>query len=242
MRRNVSGSAGRARPMAPDPAHLLEIDRRLREAYGVPPLPRRDPLDELILTILSQNTNDRNRDQAYQRLRAQFPTWEAVRDAPEEAVIEAIRPAGLAPTKGPRLQAVLRQINAQQGRLSLDFLRDLPPEAARSWLLAIPGVGPKTAAIVLLFSLGVPAFPVDTHIHRVTQRLGLIPPGTSREAAHTLLEALIPPALYGPLHLNLIELGRRACHARHPDHEHCPVRDLCPLGQRAAAVPASSSS
>lgn len=211
--------------MAPD--NIYELDQRLRAAYGTPVAPWRDPLDELMLTILSQNTNDRNRDLAYQRLRARFPTWEAVRDAPTEAVIEAIRPAGLAPTKGPRMQAVLRQLSAERGQLNLDFLRELPPAEARAWLRSIPGVGPKTAAIVLLFSLDVPAFPVDTHIHRVTQRLGLIPAGTSREAAHDLLEALVPPELYVTLHLNLIELGRRACHARQPNHDRCPLRDLC---------------
>lgn len=209
------------------PEQIEELDRRLRAAYGTPVIPRRDPLAELVLTILSQNTNDRNRDLAYQRLRARFPTWEAVRDAAEHEVIEAIRPAGLAPTKGPRIQAVLRRLSAERGTLSLEFLRVLSPAEARAWLLSIPGVGPKTAAIVLLFSLDRPAFPVDTHIHRVTQRLGLIPSGTSREAAHEMLERMIPPALYGSLHLNLIELGRRACHARQPDHAACPVRDLC---------------
>ncbi len=216
---------------------IRTLDQRLRAAYGTPQAPQRDPLDELVLTILSQNTNDRNRDLAYQRLRATFPTWEAVRDAPTEEVIAAIRPAGLAPTKGPRIQAILRELSARYGRPTLDFLRALPPDEARTWLRAVPGVGPKTAAIVLLFSLGVPAFPVDTHIHRVTQRLGLIPAGTSREAAHAQLEALVPPDLYTTLHLNLIELGRRVCHARQPDHEHCPVRDLCAYVQSQAPSP-----
>ncbi|HOT92743.1 MAG TPA: endonuclease III [Anaerolineae bacterium] len=213
---------------APTSETMREIHRRLREAYGDPPHhPDGDPLAALVNTILSQNTNDRNRDIAFARLRTQFPTWEAVRDAPPEAIIEAIRPAGLAPSKGPHIQAALRQITAERGTLSLDFLATLPLEEARQWLLRLNGVGPKTAAIVLLFALGRPTFPVDTHIHRVTRRLGLIPEHTSREKAHGLLEMLVPPELYWSLHLNLIAHGRQVCHARNPECAGCVLQDMC---------------
>jgi len=207
---------------------ILKIHDLLAKTYDLSSwTPNLDPLSELVNTILSQNTNDRNRDTAFNRLRAQFPAWEAVRDAPIEAIIEAIRPAGLAPSKGPRIQAALRQITAERGELSLDFLRDLPLEEARAWLLDLNGVGPKTAAIVLLFAMGRPAFPVDTHIHRVTRRLGLIPQKTSREKAHTLLEAQVPQDLYFPLHIEFIEHGRTVCLARKPQCEACVLRDLC---------------
>ncbi len=210
-------------------ARAAEIHRRLLEVYGRPewrqPL---QPLDELVSTILSQNTNDRNRDAAFEALKARFSSWEAVRDAPADAVIEAIRPAGLANQKGPRIQAVLRQITAERGQLDLDFLREYPPEEAHAWLMRFNGVGRKTAAIVLQFALGKPAFPVDTHIYRVSGRLGLRPPGMTVEQAHDHLAALFPPEDYGPAHLNLIRLGREVCHARKPDCPRCPLRDLCP--------------
>lgn len=215
-------------PDTPSTATIIEIHRTLRDCYGDPPhRPDGDPLAALVNTILSQNTNDRNRDMAFAALRARFPTWEAVRDAPSEAIIDAIRPAGLAPTKGPNIQAALRQITAERGELSLAFLETLPLEDARQWLTQLNGVGPKTAAIVLLFALGRPAFPVDTHVHRVTRRLGLIPQHTSREKAHSLLEALVPPELYWTLHLNLIAHGRQVCHARQPACAECPLQSRC---------------
>lgn len=203
------------------------IHQRLVEKYGEPRWAPRDPIAILISTILSQNTNDLNRDRAYERLRERFPTWEAVRDAPPEDLVAAIRPAGLAPTKAPRIQEALQRIWAERGRFSLDFLADMPLEEARAWLLSIPGIGPKTAAIVLLFAFGRPAFPVDTHIHRVSRRLGLIPARASREQAHALLEELIPPELYYPLHLNLIALGRDVCHPRNPECGRCVLREEC---------------
>ncbi len=210
----------------------LEVHQRLVEKHGEPVRnPEKTPLSQLINTILSQNTNDQNRDLAFKQLRQRFPTWEEVRDAPEDKVIEAIRPAGLAPTKGPRIQAVLKKLSEEQGALSLDFLCDLSLEEAKRWLLDLKGVGPKTAAIVLLFALGRPAFPVDTHVHRVSTRLGLIPEGTSREKAHTLLEALIPEAIYYPFHLNLIQHGREVCTARTPHCEICHLRELCDFAQ-----------
>lgn len=207
---------------------VLEIHRLLVEQYGERPHnPDHAPLAALVNTILSQNTNDRNRDVAFQQLRERFPTWEAVRDAPLDAVIDAIRPAGLAPTKGPHIQSALRRITAEQGTLSLDFLDEMPLEEARTWLLELKGVGPKTAAIVLLFSLGRPAFPVDTHVHRITRRLGLIPQKTSREKAHTLLEALVPVELYWNFHLNVIAHGRHVCRARQPQCEACTLQNHC---------------
>lgn len=206
----------------------MAVHQVLVEHYGNPtwrnPLP---PLDELVSTILSQNTNDINRDRAYNALQARFPDWEAVRDAPESEVIEAIRSAGLANQKGPRIQAVLRQITAEVGCLDLGFLKELPADQAQEWMLRFNGVGPKTAAIVLLFSLDKPAFPVDTHIYRVTGRIGLRPAKMSVEAAHEHLAALFPPDTYYAAHLNLIRLGREICQARQPRCPQCPLKELC---------------
>jgi len=209
-------------------AKALQVHQRLLDLYGEPlwrnPLPA---LDELVSTILSQNTNDNNRDRAFAALVAAFPTWEAVRDAPEAAVIEAIRPAGLANQKGPRIQAVLRAITAERGALDLRFLEDYSAEAAMAWLLKFKGVGPKTATIVLQFALGKPAFPVDTHIHRISGRLGLRPEKMSADQAHPHLAALFPPETYYAAHLNIIRLGREICAARKPACERCPLQDLC---------------
>jgi endonuclease-3 len=205
-----------------------QVHQRLLDFYGQPtwrnPLP---PLDELVSTILSQNTNDTNRDRAFAALRRRFPTWEQVRDAEPGAVVAAIRPAGLANQKGPRIQTVLKEIMAERGSLDLTFLKELPLEEARSWLMKFKGVGPKTAAIVLLFSLGRPAFPVDTHIYRVTGRIGLRPEEMSVEEAHPYLEGLFPAQAYYAAHLNLIRLGREVCAARRPECERCPLRRLC---------------
>jgi endonuclease-3 len=181
----------------------------------------------LVSTILSQNTNDVNRDRAFGRLREQFADWGSVRDAELEAVKEAIAVAGLANHKGPAIQRALRTITERRGVLSLEFLRDLPVGEAKSWLTAIKGVGPKTASIVLLFSLGMPAFPVDTHVHRVTGRLGLIGPKVSREQAHTVLEELLPAELYYPFHLNVIRHGREVCAARTPRCDACVLAEMC---------------
>jgi endonuclease-3 len=206
-----------------------EVHRRLLAFYGRPewraPL---QPLDELVSTILSQNTNDRNRDLAYNRLREALPTWEAVRDADPQPVIEAVRSAGLANQKGPRIQGVLRQISAERGNLDLNFLKELPQAEAHAWLVRFKGVGPKTAAIVLQFSLGMAAFPVDTHVHRVSGRLGLRPPKMNAEQAHPFLAALFAAEDYGPAHLNIIRLGREMCHARKPECPRCPLREICP--------------
>jgi endonuclease-3 len=217
----------------PPAKRALQIHEVLLEFYGEPiwrnPLPA---IDELVSTILSQNTNDINRDRGFQALRAQFGTWEEVRDAPPQDVIEAIRPAGLANQKGPRIQQVLRSITEERGQLDLSFLEDLSVEEARAWLTRFNGVGPKTAAIVLCFSLGKPAFPVDTHIYRVTGRIGLRPERMTVEQAHPHLERLFPPETYYPAHLNIIRLGREICQARRPRCEVCPLINLCDYGQK----------
>lgn len=216
----------------PTPAALarraLRIHQLLLDHYGEPtwrePLPA---IDELVSTILSQNTNDANRDRAFEALRQFFPTWEAVRDAPGGVVMDAIRPAGLANQKGPRIQQVLRAITQERGSLDLGFLRSWPREAARAWLKKFNGVGPKTAAIVLQFSLGIPAFPVDTHVYRVTGRLGLRPDKMPVEEAHEYFERLLPPEAYYAAHLNLIRHGREVCHAQRPECEKCILRRNC---------------
>ena len=206
----------------------LKIHNTLLQAFGEPiwrnPLPA---IDELVSTILSQNTNDVNRDRGFNALRAKLPTWESVRDAKAEDVIAAIRPAGLANQKGPRIQQVLRAITEERGSLDLNFLADLPVEEARAWLTKFNGVGPKTAAIVLCFSLNMPAFPVDTHIYRVSGRTGLRPEKMTVEQAHPHLESVFPPETYYAAHLNLIRLGREVCGAHKPNCPKCPINKLC---------------
>jgi endonuclease-3 len=194
--------------------HAIAIHDTLIAYYGVPewrdPKP---PVDELVSTILSQNTNDLNRDKAFEALQKQYPTWEAVRDAETQEVINTIRTAGLANQKGPRIQNALKEITSTCGTINLDFLADLSADEARHWLMQFKGVGPKTAAIVLLFSLNLPAFPVDTHIYRVTGRLGLRPIKMNAEQAHNYLANLFPAETYFAAHLNIIRLGREICHA-----------------------------
>lgn len=208
--------------------HARKIHETLLESFGEPiwrnPLPA---IDELVSTILSQNTNDINRDRGFNALRAKFPTWEAVRDASADDVINAISVAGLANQKGPRIQHVLHSITEERGSLNLDFLAGLPIEEARAWLTKFNGVGPKTAAIVLCFSLNMPAFPVDTHIYRVTGRIGLRPEKMTVEQAHPYLESVFPPETYYAAHLNLIRLGREICRARKPNCPQCPIIKLC---------------
>ncbi len=204
--------------------HLLEA------MYGAPAWGRkRAPVDELISTILSQNTNDANRDRAFTALKMRFTSWEDVLAAPVADIVAAIRPAGLGPQKGPRIRSVLYTIKEARGRIELDFLRGRPPDEARTWLRKLPGVGPKTAAIVMLFALDLPAFPVDTHVHRVSGRLGLRPERMTADAAHEHLAGLFDPEQYASAHLNLIRLGREVCHARKPDCPLCALRRMCPF-------------
>ena len=212
----------------------LEVHQRLLARYGEPSWQEQLPiLDELISTILSQNTNDTNRDRAFRQLKERFATWEDVRDAETSEVITAIRSAGLANQKGSRIRKILGQITAARGSLDLDFLRSLTADDAMKWLLQFKGVGPKTASIVLLFSLGKPAFPVDTHIYRVTGRIGLRPEKMTHEQAHLHLAELFPPETYPAAHLNIIRLGREVCHPREPECEVCVLQSLCDYYQKS---------
>ena len=205
-----------------------KIHQALIAHYGEPkwrnPLPA---IDELVSTILSQNTNDNNRDRAFDTLRERYPTWELVRDADIEHVIDAIRVAGLANQKGPRIQNVLRKITELRGDINIDFLSAYSPQDAYDWLLQFKGVGPKTASIVLQFALGLPAFPVDTHVYRVSGRLGLRPLQMNVEKAHSHLAEQFPPESYYAAHLNIIRLGREICQARRINCEICPLQALC---------------
>jgi endonuclease-3 len=217
-----------------DRRRLRKITDRLANEYGRPVLrPHRRPIDELILTVLSQNTNDRNRDVAYFRLRERFPSWDAVREAPIEEIEEAIRPGGLAPTKSVRIQAILDAI----GEDDLLWLADAPLDEAREYLVGLPGVGRKTAACVLLFSFGRPDVPVDTHVYRVGGRLGLWPAKTPLVKAHDELSRLCGDdgEFAYETHVLLIRHGRRTCVARAPRCSECPLRRICPEGRRRLA-------
>ncbi|MEZ4515528.1 MAG: endonuclease III [Chloroflexota bacterium] len=214
--------------LAPLREKYAAVFDRLVQTYGRPEWsPHAPPVDEQVMTILSQNTADINTARAFVALRDRFPDWTEVMDAPVEEVIEAIRPAGLANQKGPRIQNALRTIWQERGELSLDFLNEMPLEQAEAWLTHIKGVGRKTAAIVMLFAFGRPAFPVDTHVHRVTGRLGLIPEGMSADKAHDWLAKLGDPDTFYPMHIDLIRHGREVCRARSPLCERCPLTDLC---------------
>jgi endonuclease-3 len=200
----------------------------LSEEYGEPGWRRHlPPVDELVSTILSQNTSDINRDKAFYALKDRYPDWDSVIQAPVEDIRDTIRPAGLANQKAPRIQNALREVKGQNGQLSLDFLEEMSVEVALDWLMAIKGVGRKTASIILLFAYGRPAFPVDTHVHRVTGRLGLIGPKVSADKAHAILERMGSPESYYAFHLNLIRHGRQVCAARKPDCQNCPLTAYC---------------
>jgi endonuclease-3 len=217
-----------------DRRRLRTITDRLAKEYGRPVLrPHQAPIDELVLTVLSQNTNDRNRDVAYFRLRARFPSWDAVREAPVEEIEDAIRPGGLAPTKSVRIHQILDAI----GEDDLLWLADAPLDAAREYLVGLPGVGRKTAACVLLFSFGRPDVPVDTHVYRVGERLGLWPAKTPLVKAHDELSRLVGDdgEFAYETHVLLIRHGRRTCVARSPRCPDCPLRRICPEGRRRLA-------
>jgi endonuclease-3 len=228
----------------------------LRAMYGTPEWQRvYDPTSELILTILSANSADINAEKAFDALCRQWPPsthdhqtdagpvyrsgwggvgiqestadWAAIADAPLDELINVIRPGGLAPTKAPRIQAVVRKIFEERGDFSLEFLGAMAPQDALAWLTAIPGIGRKTASVVLLFSFGMPLMPVDRHIERVAIRIGLIPPRKTAEQAHDYLQALIPDELVHEAHVNLITHGRRTCHAQRPEHDRCAIAARC---------------
>ncbi len=185
------------------------------------------PMDELVSCILSQNTNDNNRDRAFDALQARYATWQAVVDADTDELIDTIRPAGLANQKGPRIQRVLARIHEERGAYDIEFLRDMPQDEAINWLTSLDGVGPKTAAIVLCFGFGLPAFPVDTHVHRLSKRIGFIEENVNAEKAHTLMEAIVPPEDRYAFHIYLIRHGRQTCSARKPACERCPITAYC---------------
>jgi endonuclease-3 len=213
-----------------DRRRLRKITDRLANEYGRPVLrPHRRPIDELVLTVLSQNTNDRNRDVAYARLGECFSSWDDVRDAPVADVEEAIRPGGLAPTKARRIQEILRAL----GDDDLSWLETAPVEEGRDYLCSLPGVGRKTAACVLLFSYGRHDIPVDTHVYRVGTRLGLFRPGASLDEAHDEILRLADPDDAYELHVSLIRHGRRTCTAQSPRCPECPLLSLCPYGREA---------
>jgi endonuclease-3 len=212
----------------PTRRRVRAIRDRLRAAYGKPvEHPHRAPVDELILTVLSQNTNDRNRDVAYARLTARFDSWDAVRDAPTIEVEDAIRPGGLAPTKAVRIQEILRALDGDD----LSELATEPLADARERLVELPGVGRKTAACVLLFSFGRPDIPVDTHVTRSGPRPARAPPGAPPAAPHDELLRLVDPEDAYEIHVSLIRHGRRTCAARNPRCHECPLLSLCPYGK-----------
>jgi endonuclease-3 len=230
-RASVRGRAQEWTP--PRAARVARIRDRLRAVYGIPSMaPHGDPIAELILTVLSQSTNDRNRDVAYLRLRERLPRWETVRDAPLAEVEEAIRPGGISKVKSARIQAILRAISDEprdpRHELSLEWMASAPIEQARDYLTALPGVGRKTAACVLLFAYGRRDVPVDTHVSRVGTRLGLLRAGAPFEQLHDAMLALTPPGEELELHVNLLRHGRRTCHARSPACPRCALARMCP--------------
>lgn len=212
-------------PLLPIP----QIIERLESAYGAPKWQARyTPISELVYTLLSQNTSDKNSQPAFRRLQETFSRWELMIEAQESDIAAAIRSGGLSQVKAPRLKQILQQIRLQRGKLELDFLREMPLSEAKKWLMGLPGVGPKTAACVLLFSLGMPALPVDTHVHRVSWRLGLIDKSISREKSHEILESMIPPKDVYRFHVLFIQHGRQTCKAQRPRCQVCVINDICP--------------
>ena len=208
------------------------INRLVKEAPLTPWRPTGDPVTELVLTLLSQNTSDTNSGRAFQQLLARYPDWDAVLASDPAELEETIRPGGLAPTKAKRMRELLTQLRARLGpEWDASLLATLPIGEAKEWLVSLPGVGPKTAACVLLFSLGRDALPVDTHVHRVSQRLGLIGAKINAVKAHDALEAQLPPARYYDFHVSIIRHGRRVCHARRPRCGECVLRDRCPSAE-----------
>jgi endonuclease-3 len=217
-------------------ARLGAVARRLATRFGTPGLCGHEtsPVDNLVLTILSQNTNDANRDRAFASLKKRYPTIPRLAAAKPAELEDAIRAGGLARTKAASILSALSRLKEERGGYSLDFLRSMPLEDARAYLTSFGGVGVKTANILLLFSLGFPAFPVDTHILRVTKRLGLAPANATLAKAALLLEPHVPAGAHVPLHLNLIRLGRELCRPRNPLCASCPLLPACPTGAKAA--------
>ncbi len=206
-----------------------EIVRRLSALYGEPVWRSRgDAMTELVFTILSQNTSDTNSGRAFTRLRTRYPIWEELMAADPGQIEAEIQVGGLARVKAPRIKAILEEVWRRCGSFDLSFLGEMPLAEAKQWLRSLAGVGPKTAACVLMFALGRPALPVDTHVHRVAQRLGLVPAKAGAAPAHDLLEAMLQPEEVFPFHVSLIEHGRRLCRAQRPLCPECPLQDGCP--------------
>ena len=215
----------------PSPAVVAEVHRRLRAQQGkFTPKPALPALDEVVATVLSQHTSDINSGRAFARLKKTFPNWEQVADAPTEDLADAIRSGGIAEQKARRIKQVLAAIEEREGKVSLDRLAELEDADATAYLESLPGVGPKTAACVLVFSLGRAAFPVDTHVHRIAIRLGWIPAKTTAGAAHRLLAQIVPPPIRYDLHIALVTHGRTVCRAQRPRCDQCVLRDLCAFG------------
>lgn len=217
------------------PGLLPDVLSGLRSLYGTPRWrPRLDPIDELVTTILSQNTSDTNAARAFAALRARYADWASVESAPVRSLAATIRSGGLAAQKAPRIKRALRAIRLHAGAYDLSFLKAMEPLAARAWLTAIPGIGPKTASIVLLFCYGAPLMLVDTHVERVSKRIGIIPEGASLAFAHDAWIGLVDPSLMYEAHVALIRHGRGNCTARRPDCANCPVRARCRFIDRRA--------
>lgn len=218
------------RGRAPSAETVREIYRRLKRALGPLDPPRRlDPIEELVLTVLSQNTSDVNRDRAFEAMRSAYPSWEALAGAHERELAAAIRPGGLSNVKAPRILSILAEIRDREGGvLDLSWMRSARSDRIRRYLMSLPGVGPKTTACVLAFSLGRPALPVDTHVYRVAQRLGFFDARTNAIRAHATMERSVPPRLRIGMHVGMIRLGRRVCRPGRPACEVCPLQDLCP--------------
>jgi endonuclease-3 len=215
-----------------DPRNIADVQRLLRASQGpFVPKPRLPIIDELVATVLSQHTSDRNSERAFAQLKAVFPDWEQVLAAPAGQVADAIRCGGIADQKARRIQQILAAIREREGRIDLGRLRDLDDAAVEEYLTSLPGVGPKTAACVLVFSMGRAAFPIDTHVHRVAVRLGWIPPEATAEKAHRLLAPAVPPGIRYDLHLALITHGRMVCKAQRPRCADCVLRGECAYGQ-----------
>jgi endonuclease-3 len=223
----------------PGAAEITEVQRRLRASQGAfVPKPVLPIIDEVVATVLSQHTSDTNSERAFAQLKAQFPRWEQVADAPVELLANAIRCGGIGGQKARRIQQILAAIEEREGSLDLGRLHGLGDAAAEAYLRSLPGVGPKTAACVLTFSMGRAAFPVDTHVHRVAARLGWLPPNTTADKAHQLLAQRVPPAIRYDLHVALITHGRTVCRAQRPRCESCVLRNMCAYA--LAAQPAAA--
>ncbi len=212
--------------------YVSEITERLEAAFGEPKWQgRRKPLDSLILTVLSQSTNDNNRDVAYARLRERFPAWESVMNAPAQEVADAIRPAGLGNQKSVRIINILKWIDETYHTFDLDFLCDMPQQEVIDTFTQLKGIGIKTISVVLMFTCGVDIFPVDTHVHRICKRLGLVPDKAGAEKTHHLMQPLVPAGKSYSLHMNFLKLGRTICKAQNPKCSECPLAHLCPSAQ-----------